>query len=79
MVAPGRSPLAVHPLLDHCPFALVRDEEAVQVKVEAVLERRAVDLGDQPACAGELAAVEPGLVAAPPESLANGGRGRRRL
>jgi hypothetical protein len=63
MVAPRRPPLAVHALLDHRPSALVGDEEAVQVEVEPVLERGAVDLGDEPARAGQVASVEPGLVA----------------
>ena len=41
--------LAVHALLDDDPAAVVGDDEAVQIELEAVLHRGAVDLGDQPA------------------------------
>lgn len=58
-VIASRLPLvAVHALLHHRPFAVGRHEEAVQVKVETVLDRGAVDLGHQAAGARQLCAVE---------------------
>ena len=50
--------VAVHPLLHHRPMAVVGDDEAVQIEIEAVLHRGAVDLGDQPAGARQRRAVE---------------------
>src|ERR1700680_4613954 len=50
--------VAIHALLHHRPLAVVGHEEAVEVEIEAVLHGGAVDLGDQPACAGESGAVE---------------------
>ncbi len=63
VITPRLARLAVHPLLDHDPMAIVGDDEAVQIEVEAVLHRGAVDLGDQPAGAREPSAVETDLVA----------------
>src|SRR5690242_1330289 len=51
--------VAVHALLHHGPFAVVSDEEAVQVKIKTVLDGGAVDLGYQPAGSDQLGAVEP--------------------
>ena len=45
--------VAVHALLHDGPLAVVGDEEAVQIKVEAVLDGGAVDLCDQTAGAGQ--------------------------
>ena len=46
----ARLPLAVvHALLHHHPFAVIGDDEAMQIEVEAVLHRGAVDLRHQPA------------------------------
>ena len=50
--------VAVHALLHDRPLAVVGDEEAVQIKVEAVLDGGAVDLGDEAAGARQLGAVE---------------------
>ena len=58
MIAPRLPRVAVHALLHHDPMAVVGDDEAVQVEVEAVLHRGAVDLGDEPARLGERRAVE---------------------
>ena len=58
MIAPRLPALAVHALLHDDPVAVVGDDEAVQVEVEAVLHRRAVDLGDQPARLRQRRAVE---------------------
>ena len=52
--------VAVHALLHHDPLAVVGDDEAVQVELEAVLHRGAVDLGDQPARPRQRRAVEAG-------------------
>jgi hypothetical protein len=49
MVAAGQAAIAVHALLHHHPLAVVGDEEAVQIEVETVLHRGAVDLGHQAA------------------------------
>ena len=49
-VIPARlSALAVHALLDHRPAAVIGDDEPVQVKIEPVLDRGAVDFGDKTA------------------------------
>ena len=50
--------VAVHALLHDRPLAVVGDEESVQIQIEAVLDRGAVDLGDEAARAGKLGAVE---------------------
>ena len=58
-VVAARLPLfAVHALLHHDPAPVVGDDEPVQVEIEAVLHRGAVDLGDQPARGRELRPVE---------------------
>ena len=58
VVAPRLTALAVHALLDDDPAAVVGDDEAVQIEVEPVLDRGAVDLGDEAARGRELFAVE---------------------
>jgi hypothetical protein len=58
VIAPGLAVVAIHALLDHDPASVVSDDEAVEVQVKAVLDRRAVDLGDQPARPGERCNVE---------------------
>ena len=58
MIAPGLAAVAVHALLDHDPVSFVGDDEAVEIEVKAVLDRCAVDLGDEPARPGERRAVE---------------------
>src|SRR5712671_1282973 len=49
MIAPGLALAAVHALLHHRPLAVVGDEEAVQIQIETVLHRGAVDLRHQTA------------------------------
>jgi hypothetical protein len=49
MIAPRLPVIAIHALLDDDPAAVVRDDEAVEIKVESVLHGRTVDLRDQPA------------------------------
>ena len=77
MVAPRLLLIAVHPLLHHDPSPLVGDDEAVQVKIEAILNGGAVDLGDEPARLRQRRAVKPDpvadrdqLVRRPPRMLA---------
>jgi hypothetical protein len=63
VITAGLAFFAVHALLHHRPFSRVGDEEAVKIKVEAVLHGGAVDLGHQPARPSERRAVEPDAVA----------------
>ena len=63
VIAPRLAIAAVHALLDDHPLAVVGDDEAVQVEIVAVLDRGAVDLGDQPARARQRLAVEPDAIA----------------
>ena len=58
VIAPRLAVVAVHALLHDHPFAVVGDDEAVQIEIEAVLHRGAVDLGDQPAGLRQRRAVE---------------------
>jgi hypothetical protein len=63
VIAPRLAVLPVHALLHDHPFAVVGDDEAVQVEIVAVLHRGAVDLGDQPARPGQRRAIEADTVA----------------
>ena len=63
VITPRVAALAVHALLHHHPLAVVGDDEAVQVKVEAVLHGRAVHLGDEAARLRERCAVDTGALA----------------
>ena len=58
VIAPGLPAIAVHALLDHDPVSVISHDEAVEIEVKPVLDRRAVDLGDEPARPGERRAVE---------------------
>ena len=67
-VVAARLPLvAVHALLHDGPLAVVGDEEAMEVEIEAVLHGGAVDLRDEAACAGEPGAVEADALAEQPQ------------
>src|SRR5262249_47582348 len=55
--------LAIHSLLHDHPIAFIGDDEAVQIKIETVLDGGAVDLGDKAACSRELAAVKADAIA----------------
>ena len=59
VVAAGLPARAVHALLHDHPGAVVGDDEAVQVQLEAVLHGGAVDLGDQAAGAHQRGRVQP--------------------
>ena len=58
VIAPRLLGVAVHALLHDDPMAVVGDDEAVQVEIEPVLHRRAIDFGDQPAGLGQRIAIE---------------------
>jgi hypothetical protein len=58
MVAPRLLALSVHPLLHDGPMAVVGHDKAVQVELEPVLHRRAIDLCNEPARRGEGGAIE---------------------
>ena len=58
VIAAGLPELAVHPLLDNHPMAVVGDDEPMQVKLETVLHSRTVDLRYQAAGCGERGAVK---------------------
>src|SRR3984957_16801919 len=72
VIAARRVARIVHALLDDGPMPVVGDDEAVQIKVEPVLDRGAVDLRHQPADVGERGAVDP-------DPLADRGEFKRRL
>ena len=63
VIAARLAQLLVHALLHDDPAAVVGDDEAVQIELEAVLHGGAVDLGDQPAGLGQRRAVEADPVA----------------
>ena len=49
MIAARLTALPIHPLLHDSPLTIIGHDEAVQIEIEAVLNRGAVDLGNQPA------------------------------
>jgi hypothetical protein len=63
MVAARLFPLAVHSLLHDNPMSVVGDDESMQIKLKAVLDSGAVDLGDQAAGHRQGGSVEPDPVA----------------
>jgi hypothetical protein len=62
VIAPGLAAVAVHALLDHDPVSVIGDDEAMEIKVKPILDRRAVDLGDKLARPGKRCAVETGPI-----------------
>src|SRR3954449_3088262 len=58
MIATGLPALPVHSLLHHGPMAVIGHDEAVQVQVEPILHRGAIDLRNQPAGSGLSGAVK---------------------
>ena len=58
MIAPRQLVFALHALLHDSPFAVVGDDEAVEIELKAILQRRAVNFCDEPANAGERCTVE---------------------
>src|SRR3954470_23963356 len=58
MIATCLPALPVHSLLHHSPVAVIGHNEAMQIEVEPILHRGAIDLGDQPAGSGKSGAVK---------------------
>ena len=58
MIATRLLAIAIHALLDDGPARFVADDEAVQIKIETVLNGGAVDLGGQSAGLRQRVAVE---------------------
>jgi hypothetical protein len=48
VIAPGLPATAVHALPDNGPVSVISDDEAVEIEVKTILDRRAIDLGDEP-------------------------------
>ena len=55
--------IAVHALLNDSPLSFGRDEEAMQIKVEAVLNSRAINLRDEAACTREAVTIYANTIA----------------
>lgn len=53
MIATSLPLISVHALLHDCPFSVVGNEEAMEIKIKPILNGRAVDLGNEPARAGQ--------------------------
>src|SRR5689334_9396536 len=58
MIAARLPALPVHSLLHHDPASFIGYDEAVQVQVEPILHRGAIDLGNQAAGSGQSGAVK---------------------
>ena len=58
VIAPRLLAFAAHALLDDGPLSIVGDNKAVQVKIEAILHCRAVDLRNQAACLGKSCSID---------------------
>lgn len=54
----GLTAVAVHALLDHDPVSVIGDDEAMEIEVKPILDRRAINLGDKPARSGERRAIK---------------------
>src|SRR5262249_34687902 len=63
VIATGLATIPIHALLNNDPTSIVRHDEAVQVKIKAILDGGAVDLGNEAARGGKRRAVEPDTVA----------------
>ena len=63
MIPAGLPALAVHPLLNHDPLPVIGHNEAVQIKIEAILHGRAVHFRNQAARLGEGHSVDADVVA----------------
>src|SRR5215213_1914658 len=63
MIPPRLLTLTVHTLLHDSPVSVIRDDETVQIEIEAVLQGGAVHLGNQPAHVGQCGSVKPDLTA----------------
>jgi hypothetical protein len=63
IIASCPTAIAVHALLYHDPIPGISNDEAVQVKIEAILYRGTVNFGDQATRSGHCLAVEPHAMA----------------
>ena len=82
VIATRHLAVAVHALLHHHPVAVIGDDEAMQIEIEAVLNGGAVHLGDEPADIRQACSVEADALADRRQAhagfCANARRGRRR-
>src|SRR5262245_57216783 len=62
MIAPRLLACVAHALLHDGPFAVVCDDKAMEVEIEAVLHSGAIDFGHQPARFGERGSIESDIV-----------------
>jgi hypothetical protein len=83
VIAPGLPAIAVHALLDNGPVSVISHDEAVEIEVKTILDRRAIHLGDEPTRFCQRRAVEtdpitdryklmwrpPRMIAAPPADV----------
>ena len=60
MVAACSAVVDAHALLHNGPFAVGRDEEAVMIDAETILDRGGIDFGSHPTVVGEARAVDAG-------------------
>ena len=63
VVAPRLLRIDAHTLLHDGPFTGIGHDEAMKIKIEAILHRRAIDLGNQSARLRESGPIEPYPVA----------------
>jgi hypothetical protein len=63
VIPAGLPAIAVHALLHHDPVSIIGDDETVQIEIEPVLDRGAIDLGDEPTRSGEIRAIEADAIA----------------
>jgi hypothetical protein len=63
MIAAGLPPLTIHPLLHDRPLSVVGHNEAMQIKVESILNGCAINFGDQSAGPRQACAVDPDALA----------------
>src|SRR4029453_16695889 len=62
MITPRRARGGIHALLNHGPLAIDGHHKRVQIELKPVLDRRAVDLGGQPAVPDQGVTLQPVLV-----------------
>ncbi len=67
MVAPRLALVAIHALLHDRPFAVIGDEEAMQIEIETVLHGGTVDLGHEATGADQRLAVKSNSCSEPAE------------
>jgi len=63
MIPPCLLAVAIHALLHDSPTSIIRDDEAVQIQIETILNGGAVDLGHEAAHLRERHAIDPDAIA----------------